>query len=321
VADYTLTGYHDLASNGTNLVPETWIPKWAQLLASNSCWSPFVTGEIDGARLLAAGMGDTIRCNYMGAVNIPTADNTAGTYTAKGTQSSYQASLTVTEYSHMIEISGDEMFKIANGIESFAMDSMMLNALQAWEYRIGAKAITAAYNFDCRSETSLVQSAAAGGTVGTGYMLPYHVRNMVAWNHRHNVPGFTGQPYEYVIMGPAGMFGAITAQTEFTTIAAMQNPGFYASGALGVYNRCLCVEETGVTTLTHSTTTGTGIIMGPAILGDTTVKVPSSFHMWGDTRDVPGRLSLIGWLGHYALGLVPDLGTIARIHTIHAKCE
>lgn len=321
MADYTVAGYHELSSNGSNLVPETWIPAWSRLLASNACWSPFVTGQIDGNRLLAAGQGDTVRCNFMGNVNVPTSNLTSGTFTASGTQSSYQTALTVYEYGHKINVEGDEIFKIANGIESFAMDSMMVNALQAWEYRIASAAIAANYNFDCRADTTLTQSAAAGGTGGTNYMLPYHVRNMVAWLHRHNVPGFAGQPYEYVIMGPAGFFGAIAAQTEFTTVAAMQNPGFYASGALGVYNRCLCVEETGGNVLRHSTTAGTGVIFGPALLGDTTVRVPDSFYMWGDSRDVPGRLNYLGWHGHYAIGLVPDLGTIARIHTIHAKCE
>lgn len=320
--EFNVTGYHDLAGNGSYIVPETWIPRWSRALSTEACWSQFVTGEIDGERLLAAGMGDTIRVNFAGNVNVPTSDLVFGSWTPNGTQSMYQTALTVYEYGNRLLFTGDEVFKVANGIDSFAMDSIVVNALQAWEYRIGAAAIAAEYNFDCRSDTSLVYSAAAGGTGGTAYCLPYHVRNMVATLRRNNIPGFPDAPYSYVAIGPAGMWGAIAAQTEFQRIASVQNPELYTRGVLGIYNDILFVEESGVNVTTYSTTAGTGVIMGAGLIGDTSVgKDPRSFALWWDSRDHPGRYGYVGWWGHYAVGRVPTVGTCARVCTIHAKCE
>lgn len=326
MADYEVAGVHSLAGNGSYIVPEHWVPKFGALLAQNACWSPFVTGDIDGAKLLAAGAGDTVRCNFFGDISIPTADITEGTFSPNGTQNAYQVALTVSTYGQKVPITAAELFLVGEDpVRSKALESIMYNAIQAWEYRIGGAALGAAYNFDCRSSTSLVQSAAAGGTGGTTYLLPFHMRALGAWAKRHNIPTWrsVGKPYDHVIVGPAGMFGAIASQTEFLQIAALQNPEFYANGALGVYNGFLCIEETCVARCTYSTTAGTGVVMfGPGILGDTTVgKSPNTFATWSDTRDFPGALNYVGWYGHYALGLVPDLGTIGRIQTIHAKCE
>lgn len=324
--EYSVVGWTDVSGNGSLIVPEYWIPRYAKALSTKTCWSPFVTGQIDGAKLLAAGQGDTIHCTFMGNINVPTSDNTFGSWTATGTQSVYQTSLTVAEFSNKIIAEGIELYQIGQGLDSIAMDSVIANSIAAWEYRLGGAALAATYNFDCRAADSLVYSLAAGGTVGTSYLLPFHVRNMVAEFRRNDIPGFreiNGAPYDYVLMAPPGMLGAITAQTEFQNIAAVQAPEFYSTGAIGIYQGVLCVEETGAgRRLTRSTSVGTGVFMGPALLGDNTLgKSPDTYAMWGDTRDHPGRVNYIGWRGYYCAGLVPAVGTCVRCATIHAKCE
>jgi len=326
MADYSPTGVYAInAGNGTYVVPEYWVPRFADVLSKSTCWSPFVTGDIDGARLLASGQGDTVRCNYFGNIDIPSGNLTEGTFTADGTQTAYQTALTVYPFGHKIIVTGEEIWQVGQGLDSKAMNSIIYNSVQTWEDRIGAAALAATYNFDCRSATSVVQSASAGGTGGTTAMLPYHVRAMTAWLKRHNVPTWRqyGKNYDWVMLGPAGMFGGISSQTEFQQIAATQNPSFYASGALGIYQNVLFVEETGVGKCTYSTTAGTGVIFGGgAIIGDTTIgKAPNTYAMWSDTRDHPGRINYAGWNGNFAVGLVPAVGTITRALTVHAACE
>ena len=49
--DYSPTGVYAInAGNGTYVVPEYWVPRFADVLSKSTCWSPFVTGDIDGAR-------------------------------------------------------------------------------------------------------------------------------------------------------------------------------------------------------------------------------------------------------------------------------
>lgn len=323
MGDFTTAGAYDIVGgNGTYLVPDYWVPRFGKLLATKACWSQFVIGDIDGARLLAAGNGDSIKCSFYGNMNVLTTNLNGTDFTANGTQDAYQTSLTVYEYGYKLPVTSDEVYKVGAGIDSMAMNAVITNSIQTWEDRIGAAAIAAAYNFDCRAATTLTYSAAAGGTGGTTALLPYHVRNMVAEFRRDNVPGFEGQPYEYVCMGPSGMFGAITSQTEFQTIAALQNPDLYRTGNLGVYAGVLFVEETGVHKLTYSTTAGTGVFFGPGIIGDTTIgKDPKAYAQWSDSRDFPGRVTYFGWNGHFAVGLVPTAGTCVRVATVHAKCE
>ncbi len=172
------------------------------------------------------------------------------------------------------------------------------------------------------ADATLRYGTISDGTAGTNYLMPYHVRNMVAEFRRNNIPRFQGRPYEYVCMGPSGMFGAITSQTEFQNVAALQNPDLYRTGMLGVYGGVLFVEETGVHKLTYSTTTGTGVFFGPGIIGNTTVGAdPNTYAIWSDSRDFPGRVKYLGWNGHFAIGLVPNAGTCARVALVHAKCE
>lgn len=323
MGDFSAAGAYDItAGNGTYLVPQYWVPKYGKLLATKACWSPFVIGNIDGAGLMAAGNGNSIKCSYLGNMNVLTTNLNGTDFTANGTQDAYQTALTVYEFGQKLLLTSDEEYKVGKGLESYAMNAVITNSIQTWEDRIGAAAIAASYNFDARSASSLVYSASAGGTGGTTALLPYHVRNMVAEFRRDNIPGFEDRPYEYVCMGPSGMFGAITAQTEFQTIAALQNPDLYRTGYLGVYNGVLFVEETGVHKLTYSTTAGTGVFFGPGIIGNTTIGAdPNSYAVWSDSRDFPGRVKYIGWNGHFAVGLVPVSGTCSRVATIHAKCE
>ena len=323
MGDFSAAGAYDItAGNGTYLVPDYWVPRFGKLLSTEACWSQFVVGDIDGANLMAAGRGDSIKCHYLGNMNVLTTNLNGTDFTANGTQDAYETALTVYEFGQKLLLTKDQEYKVGNGLDSYAMDAVITNSIQSWEDRIGAAAIAAAYNFDCRADATLTYSAAAGGTGGTNYLLPYHVRNMVAEFRRNNIPRFQGRPYEYVFMGPSGMFGAITSQTEFQTIAALQNPDLYRTGVLGVYNGVLFVEETGVHKLTYSTTAGTGVFFGPGIIGNTTVGAdPSTYAVWSDSRDFPGRVKYLGWNGHFAVGLVPTAGTCVRVATVHAKCE
>lgn len=318
-------GVYLISGQGSYVIPEYWVPRFAKALDTAACWGQFVMGDIDGAKLLAAGQGDTIHCNYFGNIGIPAADLTEGTYVGNGTQSAYQTNLTVYEFGQKIVTSGHELWMVGQGLDSKAMDSVIINSIQTWEDRIGAAAIAATYNFDCRAADSTVYSASAGGTVGTAYLLPSNLRAMAAEFGRNRVPSWRqyGKPYSWVCVMPFGGFSALEGQTEFQTVASMQNPEYYPTGAIGVYHDVLCVHETGVGKTSHSTTTGTGVFMGPALIGDTTLggAASNTYAMWSDSLDHPGRTSYFGWYGHYAVGLVPAVGTVVRAATVHCKME
>ena len=323
MGDFTTAGMGDIvAGNGTYLVPDYWVPRFGKLLATEACWSQFVVGDINGADLMAAGRGDSIKCHYLGNMNVLTTNLNGTDFTGNGTVDAYETSLTVYEYGQKMILTKDAEYKIGAGLESSAVEAVLTNSIQTWEDRIGAAAIGAQYAFDAVADATLRYGTISGGTAGTNYLMPYHVRNMVAEFRRNNIPRFQGRPYEYVCMGPSGMFGAITSQTEFQNVAALQNPDLYRTGMLGVYGGVLFVEETGVHKLTYSTTTGTGVFFGPGIIGNTTVGAdPNTYAIWSDSRDFPGRVKYLGWNGHYAIGLVPNAGTCARVALVHAKCE
>ena len=321
--DYEFTAAYGYSGNGTNLTPERWFGKYLDQLPVYSMWTQFVTNGVEGEQFLEAHTGDTVRINYFGNLDLPSASLSEGTKIPIGTQSTSQSTLTVYEEGRGVNISGFQQWLTKPSLQEKAASSATKNALKYMSKLVGDLYVGADSYFSIYGTgADAIYENAQTGTAGTAYVLPGHVDTIVDRLGRLGIEPMEDGYYHWV--HPPGGMAVLRSQSSWENNSArlgILTP--FTRGLLGEYKGVMFHKEFGGdASTTYSTTVGTSAIFGAdAVIGDSTIMQgdPGMLIYYPDPDNDAGRNGKLLWYGKRAYGRTLEGTQNARVFKVYHK--
>jgi hypothetical protein len=318
MADWTPTAAYGMTGNGTNITPERWYEKYLDALAVHDMWAQFVTYAAGAGDFVEKSVGDTVRVNYFGKLDVPSA-LTQGTKIARGTQTSSQVSLTIAEEGNSIDISGLQGWCVNSDLIQKATEACVGNAVETNDARIGAVYVCATSYFSCYGTDTYYENQHTG-TRGTEYFYPEHSRLIVQRLRRLGVSPMADGYYHAV--GPPGAWNNLLKQSEYIDNAArLGDVTPFSKGLVGAYAGMAFHDEVGANaSTTYSATVGTSVIFGAeACIGGNNINRGDLIWYYMDPENDAGRTQRVTWYNLNAYSLTLQGTTNARTFKLYHK--